>query len=128
MQQADSVVGECRREAEGRLQTVCRWAFLPERNEWDGTGRTGKGNLEIIDTVPLFAVTMNLHMLKPMECNNTIVFALHAKGGDTSDVSWTMTGAFRYLNKVMGVVFNMDRMVGGEFEKGLADLKQLAER
>ena len=65
-------------------------------------------------------------MIKPMAATNTITFAL-SPNGTATDVSWTMTGARPYVAKVMGTLFNMDKMVGGTFAKGLADLKQIAE-
>lgn len=94
---------------------------------WNSKGRAGKGSLEIVDTAPPSGVTMMLRMEKPMKADNTIVFALRPNGSAT-DVTWTMSGISPYIAKVMGVIINCDRMVGGEFEKGLADLKALAER
>ena len=94
---------------------------------WDSDGRGGKGRLEITDTAPLSSVTMALHMEKPMEGRNTVVFALQPNGNAT-DVTWTMTGEYVYIAKVMGVIFNMDKMIGGEFEQGLADLDALAQK
>jgi hypothetical protein len=70
---------------------------------------------------------MQLHFTRPMEAHNTVVFELRPEG-DATAVSWTMTGRNALLNKVMGIVFDMDRMVGGEFEKGLSTLKAMAER
>ncbi len=90
-------------------------------------GGHGKGSLEITDTVPASSVTMMLHMQKPMEANNTIVFALQPNGAAT-DVTWSMTGQYAYIARVIGVVVNMDKMIGGEFDKGLSDLKALAEK
>jgi hypothetical protein len=72
-------------------------------------------------------VTMKLDILKPMEGHNNVVFVLQTKG-DVTDVSWTMTGPYPYLNRIFGTIFNMDKMIGGTFENGLADLKRIAER
>jgi hypothetical protein len=96
-------------------------------NAWESAGRAGKGSLEITDVSPPSSVTMRLDIERPMEGHNTIVFALQAKG-DVTDVSWTMTGPYPYLNRVLGTVFNMDKMIGGEFEAGLAGPKALAEK
>ena len=94
---------------------------------WDSEGRGGKGSVQITDSAPLSRVTMALHMEKPMEGRNTVVFALRANGNAT-DVTWSMTGKYAYIAKVMGVIFNMDKMIGGEFETGLADLGALAQK
>lgn len=93
---------------------------------WDSTGQAGKGRMEIVDTVAPSNVSMMLHMEKPMEAHNNVVFTLQPKG-EATEVTWTMTGRHNFLTKAMGAVFDIDRMVGGEFAKGLLDLKQLTE-
>jgi uncharacterized protein YndB with AHSA1/START domain len=93
---------------------------------WNSDGRGGKGSLAITDSAPASRVAMSLDMEKPIAAHNAIAFDLRENDGAT-DVSWTMTGTRPYVAKVMGVVFNMDKMVGGEFAKGLAGLKTLAE-
>jgi hypothetical protein len=100
-------------------------------NAWDSDGQAGQGRLEITDSVPPSQVTMRLDIAKPMESRNTVEFALlpQAQGTNaTTKVTWAMTGGYPYIAKVMCVFFNMDRMVGGEFDKGLADLKAMAEK
>lgn len=96
-------------------------------NDWDSDGQAGKGRLEITESAPPSQVTMRLDMIKPMEGHNTILFALqpHADG---TNVTWSMTGTCPYIAKVIQVFVSMDRMIGGTFEKGLADLKAMAEK
>lgn len=89
--------------------------------------KAGEGRLEITDSSPPSQVNMRLDMIKPMEGHNAIVFALQPQSGGT-DVSWAMSGEYNYISKVICVFVNMDRMIGGEFEKGLADLKVMAEK
>ena len=95
--------------------------------DWKGTGKAGKGSLAIVDVASPATVTMKLDILKPMEGHNNVVFALQA-AGDATDVSWTMTGPYPYLNRIFATIFNMDKMIGGTFESGLADLKKIAEQ
>ena len=94
--------------------------------DWDGTGKAGKGSLEIVDVNEPACVGMKLDILKPMEGHNHVVFALQATG-DGTDVSWTMTGPYPYLHRIFGTIFNTDKMIGRTFESGLADLKRMAE-
>jgi uncharacterized protein YndB with AHSA1/START domain len=94
---------------------------------WDGNSRVGTGRVEITDVVPASKVVMKLDMIKPIEGHNRVEFTLEP-GGDGTNVTWAMSGESAYIAKVMGVVFSVDKMVGGEFEKGLADLKTIAER
>jgi len=93
---------------------------------WDSTGRAGKGRMEIVESDAPKRVAMDLHFDKPMKADNHVVFTLQPQGS-TTEVVWEMTGSYGLLHKTMGLIFNFDKMVGGEFEKGLAALKAQAE-
>lgn len=88
--------------------------------------QAGSGSLRVTDTAVPTRVAMKLDMSAPMAAHNDVLFTLAPEGGATR-VSWTMQGPSPFLGKVMGVVFNMDKMVGGAFEEGLAELKVRAE-
>ena len=94
---------------------------------WSGNSKVGEGRIEITDAAPSSRVAMRLDMHKPMKAHNAVEFTLQPNG-NTTTVTWAMSGESAYLAKVMSVVVSMDKMVGGEFEKGLADLKVLAEQ
>ncbi|MBC5786343.1 SRPBCC family protein [Ramlibacter sp. USB13] len=89
-------------------------------------GKSGSGSLRILESAPTH-VRMELHMLQPMEALNNVQFTLQPQG-DATEVTWSMDGATPFLGKVLHVFIDMDRMVGSQFESGLADLKQRAER
>jgi uncharacterized protein YndB with AHSA1/START domain len=95
--------------------------------EWDGNKNVGKGRIEITDATPPSRVAINLDMFKPFVAHNKVEFTLQPQG-DATTVTWSMQGHTPYLAKIMHVFFNMDRMVGGDFEKGLASLKAIAEK
>jgi hypothetical protein len=95
--------------------------------EWEGNSRVGKGRMEILEATAPSSVTVKLDFLKPFEAHNTAEFRLEPKG-DATDVTWAMYGRSPYMIKVMGVFFSMDKMVGKDFETGLANLKEVAER
>jgi hypothetical protein len=95
-------------------------------HSWDSTGRSGKGRLEITEVSAPSRIAMQLDILKPVEGHNNVVFTLQPNGNAT-EVTWAMTGKTPFIGKMMCLFFSMDRMVGGEFEKGLADLKAIAE-
>jgi carbon monoxide dehydrogenase subunit G len=95
--------------------------------EWDGNSQVGKGRIEIIDTTPPSRVTIRLDMIKPMEGHNIVNFTLEPRGGATQ-LTWAMRGSFAYMAKLMGLFCDMDKMIGKDFEAGLANLKTLAER
>ena len=95
--------------------------------EWEGDHNVGKGRMEITDTSPPSKVTINLDFVKPFETHNIVEFTLEPKG-DSTDVTWAMHGPSPYIAKVMHIFFNMDNMVGKDFETGLANLKTIAEK
>lgn len=95
--------------------------------EWDGNKDVGTGRMEIVSMVPPSKVLIKLDFLKPFEAHNQAEFTLEGKGTFTT-VSWAMYGPQPYMMKVMGLFCSMDRMVGGQFETGLANLKTLAEK
>lgn len=94
---------------------------------WDGNRNAGKGSVEITDVVPSSKIAMKLDMVSPFEAHNIVEFTLDAKGTSTN-VTWAMHGPQPYMAKVVGTVIDCDKMVGGQFDEGLASLKTLAER
>lgn len=95
--------------------------------DFDGNKNVGKGSIQIVEPSGPNRVTMTLDMTAPMVCHNVIDFILDRQGSAT-EVTWAMQGPCPFLGKLMGVIFNMDKMVGRDFENGLAGLKTLAER
>jgi hypothetical protein len=93
---------------------------------WEGNNKVGEGRMEITDTSPPSKVTIKLDFIKPFEGHNIAEFLLDPKG-DSTNVTWAMHGPTPYMAKVMHVFFNMDKMIGKEFEAGLANLKTIAE-
>jgi uncharacterized protein YndB with AHSA1/START domain len=95
--------------------------------EWDGDKNVGKGRIEVTEVSPNARLVFNLDMLKPFEAHNKGEFTLQPQGNATV-VTWAMSGRTPYFFKILKLFCNMDRMVGGDFEKGLADLKAIAEK
>lgn len=93
---------------------------------WEGNNKVGEGRMEITDTSPPSKVTIKLDFIKPFEGHNIAEFLLDPKG-DSTNVTWAIHGPTPYMAKVMHVFFNMDKMIGKEFEAGLANLKTIAE-
>ena len=94
---------------------------------FDGNQDVGKGSIEITESSPPSRVVMQLHMIEPMEASNRVEFILEPKG-EATNVTWAMHGQVPYFGKIIHMFFDMDRMVGGDFEAGLAGLKAVAER
>jgi uncharacterized protein YndB with AHSA1/START domain len=95
-------------------------------HDWDGNSKVGKGSIEITDSQPASKIVMKLDMIKPMAAQNRVEFTL-VPAGDTTTVTWAMSGRQPLMAKVMTVFIDCDKMVGSEFEKGLTSLKAIAE-
>ncbi len=94
---------------------------------WEGNSDVGQGDIAITDTSPPNKVVLELHMIKPFEARNEVVFTLNPTG-DSTNVTWGMDGKNNLISKVMGLFFSMDNMIGKDFEAGLAKMKTVAER
>src|SRR5712672_2864002 len=92
---------------------------------WQGNGKVGEGRMEITDATAS-RVSMDLDFIKPFEAHNKVAFTLAPKG-DATEVVWSMQGPVPYPAKIVHVFMDMDSMVGGQFETGLANLKTVSE-
>jgi hypothetical protein len=94
---------------------------------WDGNKNVGAGRMEVLDAVLPSKIVIKLDFIKPFEGHNTTEFTMLPRGAAT-EVTWTMYGATPLIGKVMHVFINMDRMIGKDFEAGLANLKKAVEQ
>jgi hypothetical protein len=94
--------------------------------EWSGNNKAGAGRMEILEA-DAAKVVMKLDFMKPFEAHNTAEFRLMPQGSAT-EVAWAIHGPSPFMHKLMGMFINMDRMIGKDFEEGLANLKALAEK
>jgi hypothetical protein len=94
---------------------------------WAGDRNIGEGRMEIVESVISSKVAIRLEFLKPLQHTAMAEFTLQP-GGNGTTVTWAMTGPANLMSKVMDMFFNFDKMIGGDFEAGLTDLKALAEK
>ena len=93
---------------------------------WAGNRKVGEGRSTIVESRPNEFIKFSLEFLKPMKASHTSEFTFKPEGKQTA-VSWSMEGDNSFLCKAVGVFMNMDKMVGGEFEKGLVSLNSVSE-
>ena len=93
---------------------------------WAGNMEVGEGTMTITESRPGELVRFQLDFRKPMAGTNTAEFTFKPEGNKTA-VTWSMSGHNNFMAKAVGLVMNCDKMVGGQFEKGLADLKTIVE-
>ncbi len=94
---------------------------------WEGNKAVGQGEIAITESVAPSRIAFDLHMIKPFAGRNHVVFALKTTGGTTT-VTWILEDKHTYFMKLMSVFLNMDKMIGKDFETGLAKLKSVAEK
>ncbi|MES2038158.1 MAG: SRPBCC family protein [Pseudomonadota bacterium] len=94
---------------------------------WKGNKQLGEGKMEILDTQPFHSLRLQINFYKPFAAQNTIEFHLEDKGGSTL-VRHAMFGPSNFMSKLMGLFFNMDKMVGEKFDEGLLSIKNIVEK
>ena len=116
----------------GRLDPNCKMTYdgppagVGASYAWAGNNQVGEGRNTITESKPNELVRFRLEFAKPMKATNAAEFTFQPDG-DQTIVTWTMTGKNNFAGKAFGLVVNCDKMIGGQFEKGLAQLKLLAE-
>lgn len=93
---------------------------------WQGNKQVGAGNMTITESRPGELVRIRLEFIKPFAALCDTQFAFKPEGNDTA-VVWTMNGTNNFMAKAMCLFMNMDKMIGKDFEKGLAQLKAVVE-
>ena len=93
---------------------------------WEGNSKAGVGRMEISNSVPSSLVSLKLDFEKPFRANNSVDFSLTPLG-DATTVTWAMRGARPFVAKLMGLFMNFDKLIGKDFEAGLANLKRATE-
>jgi len=94
---------------------------------WEGDKNVGSGSMEITDAPAPQRVTLKLDFTRPFEAHNIVDFTLQP-AGDGTQVTWAMQGPAPFMAKIVHVFVDMDKMVGRDFETGLANLKAAAEK
>jgi uncharacterized protein YndB with AHSA1/START domain len=95
--------------------------------KWIGNKQVGEGMMTITESNPGELIRIRLEFIKPFKSTNTTEFTFKPEGAGTA-VTWTMTGQNKFIGKAMTIFMNMDKMIGGDFEKGLAEMKSVAEK
>lgn len=94
--------------------------------EWRGNREVGQGAMEITESVPPARLVLRLDFIKPFEGHNVVGFALTPEG-EATRVVWSIAGPSPFMTKLMDVFLDLDKMIGRDFEEGLANLRVLAE-
>jgi Polyketide cyclase / dehydrase and lipid transport len=90
------------------------------------SGKVGQGRMTIEKSEAPTQVVVKLEFIKPFAATNTVTFNIDPTA-DGAKVTWAMDGRNGFMGKAFGLLMNMDKTVGGDFERGLTGLKAVAE-
>ena len=93
---------------------------------WVGNSEAGEGKMTIADSRPNEAIKVDLEFIKPFAMKSITDFTFKPEG-DRTTMTWTMTGENNFMTKAFGLMMNMDKLVGTDFENGMANLKPIVE-
>jgi hypothetical protein len=93
---------------------------------WAGNNEVGEGRMTIAESHPSELIRINLEFFKPFAATNTAEFTFKPDGNQTV-VTWSMSGQKNFMAKAIHLFMDMDKMIGGQFEKGLASMKSIVE-
>lgn len=93
---------------------------------WAGNNEVGEGRMAIIESHPSDLIRIKLEFMKPFAATHTAEFTFKPEG-DQTGVTWSMTGKNNFMAKAIQLFMNMDKMIGGQFEQGLAQMKSVVE-
>jgi len=93
---------------------------------WSGNDKVGEGRMTIVEARPGEMLRVRLEFIKPFASTNSTAFTFASKGGGT-ETTWTMEGHNNFAGKAFSLFMNMDKMIGSDFEKGLAQLQAVSE-
>lgn len=93
---------------------------------WDGNKQVGAGRMTMTESRPNDLIRISLEFLKPFQASNTAEFTFKPEGPQTT-VTWSMFGKNNFMSKAVGLFMDCDKMVGDQFENGLANMKSIVE-
>ncbi len=93
---------------------------------WAGNKKVGEGRMTIMASRPNDLIRIKLEFLKPFKATHTAEFAFKAEGNQTA-VTWSMFGKNNFVAKAFHLFVDFDKMIGVDFEKGLGQMKSVAE-
>lgn len=98
-----------------------------QRYEWKGNKDVGSGQMTVESVQAPSKIAIKLEFIEPWESSSQTLFSFDPVGEQTK-VTWTMSGRNRFVEKAMTLWMDMDKMVGGDFEKGLSKLSEAAQK
>ncbi len=95
--------------------------------KWSGNAEVGIGSMTIVESSPAERIRIRLDFVSPQQDSSDVEFTF-VPDGDSTRVTWTMTGQHTFVSKAICFLLNMEKMLGGQFETGLAKMKAAVEK
>jgi hypothetical protein len=95
-------------------------------SHWEGNKDVGTGEQEITKIEENKRLDTELRFFKPWKSQSDAYIEVEEADGGTN-VTWGFSGVNKVPLNVMMMFMNMDKMIGKDFEEGLADLKRIME-
>jgi len=93
---------------------------------WAGNNKVGEGKMTVVESKPDEAIKLKVDFVKPFEGTSMSEFAFKPEGDQTA-VTWAMSGHHNFIGKAFCLAMNGKKMIGDDMEKGLAQMKSVAE-
>lgn len=94
---------------------------------WSGNNKVGEGRMTITESATSSLIRFRLEFLRPFKATNTAEFVFASQGGQTL-VTWSMSGKNSFFSKVFSLLVDCEKMIGKDYDKGLANLKEVVEK
>ncbi len=95
---------------------------------WDGDKNVGAGRMTITESRPSELVRFRLEFYRPFVATNEAIFTFAPAVGGGTTVTWVMNGKNNFISKAVGLIMDCEKMVGGQFEEGLGNLRRIVEQ
>jgi carbon monoxide dehydrogenase subunit G len=96
------------------------------KHTWAGNSDVGEGSMTIVESEPNDHVRIKLDFIKPFAGTNDVLMKIEPKGDETQ-LTWSMAGEMNFITKAVGMFMDCDKMIGDQFDKGLANMKGIVE-
>jgi hypothetical protein len=93
---------------------------------WSGNSQIGEGGMTILESQPNDLIKIKLEFIRPFAAVCVTDFTFKPEGKQTA-ITWTMSGENNFIGKAMCLFMNMDKTVGGDFDRGLSNLRVVSE-
>ena len=102
-------------------------AGVGSKVSWKGNAQAGEGSMTITQSLEPNNIVYEMNFVKPLPGIATSEITFAPQGSNATNVIWAMYGENNFAGKVMSVFIDCEKMMAGQFDKGLNSLKTVVE-